>query len=147
MECKQTMSYIHNLIKPYFTGFVHIEYKIDITITIASVIEVVLNTCMILTLFMCYIIIKKYYTHRTRAIKVSVSPFVESPVEIECMICFEDTQIICKPGCNHELCVVCMCELIKTSLIPTCPMCRQQITQIKCHSEKDKQTIQLHLRK
>jgi len=134
-----------SLIESYFTGFVHIEYKIDITITIASVIEVVLNTCMILTLFMCYIIIKKYYTHRTSTIKVSVLPFVES--QIECMICFEDTQIICKPGCNHELCVVCMCELIKSSLIPTCPMCRQQITQIKCHREKDKKTIQLYLRK
>jgi len=134
-----------SLIESYFTGFVHIEYKIDITITFASVIEVVLNTCMILTLVMCYIIIKKYYTHRTRTIKVSVSPRIDS--QIECMICFEDTQIICKPGCNHELCVVCMCELIKTSLIPTCPMCRQQITQIKCHREKDKKTIQLYLRK
>lgn len=129
-----------SLIESYFTGFIHIEYKIDITITLASVMEVVLNTCMILTLFMCYIIIKKYYTHGTRTIKVSVSPRVES--RIECMICFEDTQIICKPGCNHELCVGCMCELIKTSLITLCPMCRQQITQIKCHSEKDKQTIQ-----
>lgn len=140
------MSYIHNLIKPYFTGFIHIEYKIDITITLVSVLEIALNTCMILTLLMCYIIITDYYKHRTRTIKVSVSPRVESPVEIECMICFEETQIICKPGCNHELCVGCMCELIKTSLITRCPMCRQQITHIKCHSEKDKQTIQTILK-
>ena len=81
-----------SLIESYFTGFIHIEYKIDITITLASVMEVVLNTCMILTLFMCYIIIKKYYTHRTRTITVSVSPRVES--RIECMICFEEHQVM-----------------------------------------------------
>jgi len=66
----------------------------------------------------------------------------------ECNICLETTglEFACVFECNHQFCVNCVCEFIKSSRNTInkpmkCPMCRSSISIIKCYDETQPQKI------
>ena len=53
-------------------------------------------------------------------------------VDVDCPICFEDTPkfMMLSTTCNHDFCVGCMCQHLKTSKHTDCPLCRAEIKTI-----------------
>ena len=66
---------------------------------------------------------------------------------IECSICYEDINFINvgKFNCNHKLCVTCICGIIitrkNTNTTINCPICRLNITTVKCNGDQQIQKI------
>jgi hypothetical protein len=66
----------------------------------------------------------------------------------ECNICLEtpELKLACEFECNHQFCVDCVCDFIKscsdTIRKPmNCPICRSKISIIKCYDETQLQKI------
>lgn len=64
---------------------------------------------------------------------------------IECSVCYEDIKFICEFDCNHKLCGSCLCGIISsrknTNTTINCPMCRLNITTVKCNDDQQIETI------
>ena len=72
----------------------------------------------------------------------------EKPINdtsIECSVCYEDINFICEFNCNHKLCGSCLCGIISSRKITdttiNCPMCRLNITTVKCNDDQQIKTI------
>jgi len=66
----------------------------------------------------------------------------------ECNICLETTELklACEFECNHQFCLDCVCDFIKSCSDTihkpmNCPICRSKISIIKCYDEAQKQKI------
>jgi len=64
---------------------------------------------------------------------------------IECSVCYEDIKFICEFDCNHKLCGSCVCGIINSrknaNTTINCPMCRLNITTVKCNDDQQIKTI------
>lgn len=82
-----------------------------------------------------------------RALKIITAIPDNSLNVFECVICFDDKMRvdICETNCKHNLCVGCMCGLIKSrkgkTLLP-CPMCRSDVLEVTAVGEKNITDIQ-----
>jgi len=64
---------------------------------------------------------------------------------IECSVCWENINFICEFDCNHKLCGSCVCGIINSrknaNTTINCPMCRLNITTVKCNDDQQIKTI------
>lgn len=60
-----------------------------------------------------------------------------------CCICMEtrEKEDICQFNCNHNLCEICVIDLLNKNKNATCPLCREKIKTIKTQKEEIKDKI------
>ena len=83
-----------------------------------------------------------------RNIKVIHLTDLNGKTEKQCNICLETTELkfACEFECNHQFCVDCVCDFIKScsntiKKSMNCPICRSSISIIKCYDETQTQKI------
>jgi hypothetical protein len=83
-----------------------------------------------------------------RCLELSITMKPNTEPIIDCSICYENKEFntFCEFGCNHQLCVNCVCALIKSRSDNIhkpvkCPLCRSNITTVKCHNETQYNSI------
>ena len=77
-----------------------------------------------------------------RTLSVSFSIETENQSTTQCSICLDEKEhsSVCLTDCNHDLCVECMCQYIKSrngrKELP-CPLCRSDIKNVVCHGHRE----------
>jgi len=83
-----------------------------------------------------------------RCLELSITMIPMTEPIIDCSVCYENKifNTFCEFGCNHQLCLDCVCALIKSRSDNIdnpvkCPLCRSNITTVKCHNETQYNSI------